>query len=443
MIARFRSLMLDINASYWFYPALFSLIAAALALVTVYLDRNGAAEWLAQFEWLHPSRPEGARTTLTVIAGSMIGVASTVFSITIAAVAYASGNYGPRLLTNFMEDKGNQLSLGTFIATFVYALMVLRVVRGEDERATSPTEAAATALPGFTPQLSLLTAMVLVSIAVAVLVYFLHHIPASIRINSVVKGIGERLILDIRKRFPTDMSECEPRQQISGEPVSATAYGYVKIIDFDTLNDIAEEHDATIALKLRTGDFIHPDVPLVEIKGIEIDDDLRDYVRQCFSAGGMRTATQDLEYLIDELVEIALRALSPGINDPFTAITCMHWLGAALAELARRDLARGPEQEDYDWDNLQPLPDDFSHFLKRSFGAARSSVATNALASLQFIDCLYAASSTCRSQKRRNLILDEVQTMVALARTELQGPSLDELTTRLGNFERMIQEKQP
>ena len=203
MIARIRSILLSINASYWFFPALFSILAIVLALATVYLDRNGAAEWLQQFAWLHPSRPEGARVTLSVIAGSMIGVASTVFSITIAAVAYASGNYGPRLLTNFMEDRGNQLSLGVFIATFTFSLMVLRTVRGEDERAASAIEEAATSLPGFTPQLSLLVAMALAILAVAVLVYFLHHIPASIRINTVLEGIGERLISDIRSRYPT------------------------------------------------------------------------------------------------------------------------------------------------------------------------------------------------------------------------------------------------
>jgi hypothetical protein len=121
-----------LNANYWFYPALFAIVAGALAVLTVYLDRSGFAQGLNKAGWIMPARPGGASDMLTVIAGSMIGVASTVFSITIAAVAYASGNYGPRLLTNFMEDRGNQLSLATFIGTFVYAVIVLRSVRGDD-----------------------------------------------------------------------------------------------------------------------------------------------------------------------------------------------------------------------------------------------------------------------------------------------------------------------
>ena len=123
--------------------------SALLAILTVWLDRHGAAQWLTSHEWVDQARPEGARNVLNVIAGSMIGVASTVFSITIAAVVYASGSYGPRLLANFMEDRGNQLSLATFIATFVYSVLVLRVVRDAYETAGDP---------GFVPQLSLMIA---------------------------------------------------------------------------------------------------------------------------------------------------------------------------------------------------------------------------------------------------------------------------------------------
>lgn len=439
MIARIRSALLSINASYWFYPALFSTFAFFLSFFTIYLDRHGGSDWFTNFEWLHVSRPNGARTTLTVIAGSMIGVASTVFSITIAAVAYASGNYGPRLLTNFMEDKGNQLSLATFIGTFVYALMVIRTVRDEDERASSAADAVGDVLPGFTPQISLMVAMVLAIFAVGVLVYFLHHIPASIRINTVLKDIGERLIRDIKRRYPSEIEEREPRQQAKGEPIIATSRGYVDIIDFDTLDEVARKYEATIALKVRTGDFIHPDVPIVELSGMEVDEEIASKIGDCFSASGMRTATQDLEYLIDELVEIALRALSPGINDPFTAITAMHWMGAALAELGSRDLDRGPEQEDYDWDRVQPLSDDFQHYVERSFGAMRSGVATNRMAAINFIHALFSASTSCQSERRLRLISEEAETMVRQARHHLAGPSMEELEASLIEFNKMME----
>ncbi|MEZ5709336.1 MAG: DUF2254 domain-containing protein [Blastomonas sp.] len=436
MIARLRALWLSINASYWFFPALFSLAAALLAFLTVWLDRHGAAEWIGQYEWLEPARPGGASNILTVIAGSMIGVTSTVFSITIAAVAYASGNYGPRLLTNFMEDKGNQLSLATFISTFVYAVMILRVVRAEDEKPVRELFDAASSLPGFVPQLSLLVATILMAISVAVLVYFLNHIPASIRINQVLQGIGERLLHDIGERYPEDGCEREPQKPVSGMPVCADQTGFVTIIDFESLDDVAKEHHCVIALKIRTGDFVHPGMSLAEIKDATVNEELCRQLRDCFSVGSMRTATQDLEFLFDELVEIALRALSPGINDPFTAISALQWMGAATASLAGRALDRGPESQDYDPARVQVLDDDFAHFLRRGFGGARASAAASFLAAQNFLACLAAAASSARSVERRREIHGEGDRLMAQARLDMHGPSLDELERRWQKFDR-------
>ena len=156
MTAQIRWFWARLNANYWFYPALFAVFGAVLALVLVWLDRNDHTGFLDNLSWFTEARPTGASDMLTVMAGAMIAVASTVFSITIVAVSYASGTYGPRLLTNFMEDKGNQLSLATFIGTFVYAITVLRTVRGEDESSAGLDEAATDILPGFVPQLSLM-----------------------------------------------------------------------------------------------------------------------------------------------------------------------------------------------------------------------------------------------------------------------------------------------
>ena len=229
MTAEIRWLWNRLNSNYWFYPALFALAGAALAPTLVHFDRNGLAEDLGQMTWLAPARPESASNMLTVIAGSMIGVASTVFSIMIAAVAYASGNYGPRLLTNFMEDKGNQLSLATFIGTFVYAITVLRTVRGAEEG-----EVVTAGLPGFVPQLSLLVAYALMALSVGVLVFFLNHIPASIRINAVLEGIGSRLIAALRETYTQrgeqgrialsgpDLHEVETRHTAFAEAMSGS-----------------------------------------------------------------------------------------------------------------------------------------------------------------------------------------------------------------------------
>lgn len=435
-MARLRTLWATINANYWFYPALASLAAVALAALTIHLDRNGWSEWLSGLEAIAPARPESASNFLTVIAGSMIGVASTVFSITIAAVAYASGSYGPRLLTNFMEDKGNQFSLATFIGTFVYALAILRVVRAEHERPADAADAAVSVLPGFVPQLSLLTASALMAISIGVLVFFLNHIPSSIRINSVLKGIGERLLDDIRSRFPNDNMKQEPRSSNGGRTIAARSTGYIQAIDFEGLRKLAEKADCRIALRLRAGDFVHPGVPLVAIRADASteppDHELADQIRAQFTLGGSRTPTMDLQFLIDELVEIALRALSPGINDPFTAITALHWIGAATAELGGRDL-RGPNGGRDD-DKVIPLDDDFAHFLARGFGSARSAVATDRLASLVAFDTLGQAAAAISDQDRRDQLLREGGLLMAQARLNLAGPDLAEVEARHADF---------
>ena len=370
MTAELRWLWSRLNANYWFYPALFSLIGVLLALALVYLDRSGLMSWLNHVAWLVPARPNSASNMLQVIATSMIGIASTVFSITIAAVVYASGTYGPRLLTNFMEDRGNQLSLAVFIGTFVYAVTVLRTVRAVNESPTSASDAAATALAGFVPQLSLLVAYILMGISVAVLVYFLNHIPSGIRINTVLKDIGKRLIKSIEETYPDPANGEGPIDRPrGGAPLMVEDAGYVTFIDFDELTEIADERECKIVLQVRTGDFVHGGMTLAELCDAEPSDELAGAIRECFTLGSSRTPEQDPQFLIDELVEIGLRALSPGINDPFTAITAMHWLGAATAKIGQRMLHKdicGERRPDCP---VIPLGEDFGHYVARGFGS--------------------------------------------------------------------------
>lgn len=426
---RLRSLWFQINASYWFLPALFALVGFALAQGLVYLDRTGMAELLNSVAAISPARPQSASNLLTVIAGSMLGVASTVFSITIAAVAYASGTYGPRLLTNFMEDRGNQFSLATFIGTFVYAISVLRTVRQETEVAASVTDAAATSLPGFVPQLSLLVAFGLLIASVGVLVFFLHHIPASIQINTVLEGIGRRLLREIDDRFPME-DGVAPASPVGGVEVSALKVGYVQAIDFSGLAEKLCEWDATLVLEVRAGDFVHPGAPLARLCGAEADEQRIAKIADQFALGATRTPAQDIEFPIDELVEIALRALSPGINDPFTAITAIHWLGAATAALGRRPLATQPKRDEEGCPRVFPVADGFAHFLRRGFGAARGALASNRLAGQVALEALGNAARSIDDESRRAMLLGEADKLLAQSQLAQAGPELDAVKAR-------------
>ncbi len=439
MTARLLSLWSRINASYWFYPAIFSILAFFLALGTIALDRSIASDFLTSSKWLIPARPSGASNMLQVIAGSTIGVAATVFSITIVAVSYASGTYGPRLLSNFMEDKGNQLSLATFIGTFVYTVMVLRVVRQEDESAATIFTGDPT--PGFVPQLSLLVAIGMMLSSIGVLVFFLNHVPDSIRINTVLEDIGKRLIRQIQRRFPHEGEGIDWPEIETDQKVRAERAGYIEIIDFDGLDDIARDQEGRIVLFVEAGDFIHPPRSLAGLHGMEHDEKILKKVRNCFVLSGLRTPTQDLLFLLDELVEIALRALSPGINDPFTAMTALHWIGAATAELGTRVLhesANDDEKVDPDEARVIPLTTDFAGYVAAGFGASRSAVATSRKASL----CMFAALENCAdavsSDSRLAVLREEGARLLAQVESALSGPDLVEVHERHRRFLRHL-----
>lgn len=419
-----RAFLLDVRGSYWFIPGLLALFALLASLVTLGLDRSGAGVFLERYAFWQPSA-QGARDQLNAVTTSMITVAATVFAITIAAVSFASGNFGPRVLSNFMRDRGNQLALGVFIASFVYNLMVLRSIRGEMESAQ----------PEFIPHISVATGMVSVLLAVAMLVFFLHHIPASIRINTLVGSIGRRLLRDIAERFPHPGAGEEPKQVESGTPIAAAQAGYIEVIDFKALDTIAREEGVVISLRQRTGDFVHQAVPLANIVGGQLHGEALNRFQRAFSIDDQRSYLQDLEFLFDELAEITLRALSPGINDPYTAVTCIHWMGAAMASLAGRELTRGPEQEDYDRRLVRPISDDFRHFLRRSFGSIRPSAAGSPVAAKVLLDTLVSVADAAASEDRRRAVVEEARILLAQAETELAGPSLQELRDRLTRFE--------
>ncbi|MBT8426929.1 MAG: DUF2254 domain-containing protein, partial [Erythrobacter sp.] len=305
----------------------------------------------------------------------------------------------------------------------------------EDETPATGGDAAATALPGFTPQLSLLVAYVLMAFCVAVLVFFLNHIPSSIRINKVLEGIGRRLLEAVRETYPVEDKFSDAVEPKGGKPLTAWDTGYVQLIDFEDLAEVARDCGCTFSLKVRTGDFVHRDMPFMDIEGCE-PENIEKRVRECFTLGSTRTPEQDPQFLIDELVEIGLRALSPGINDPFTAITSLHWLGAATSEIGRRDLRKDICGENAEDCPVIPCPDDFDHYVKRGFGAIRSAVATSPIASEVMLDTLAKAAGPIKDERRQKVLKDEADKLAAQARLSLVGPDLEHFEAHHNEFNR-------
>jgi uncharacterized membrane protein len=326
----------DIRTSFWFMPTLMVAAAVALSLATIHLDKaTPRHNWVATLGWTFTRGPEGSRAVLATVAGSMMTIASVTFSITVVALQLASSQFGPRLLRNFMRDRGNQVALGTFIATFTYCLLILRTINGtEGER--------------FVPDLSVTVGLLLALASLGVLIYFIHHAAESIQAENVIAAVSRDLHQAIDRLYPECWGQ-EPPEPSRGagerdlpaafdreaRPIAAPRSDYLQAIDVDRLLRLARERDVVLAVGQRPGKFLFQGGDLARAwPGDRVDDELADAIRGAFYFGPRRTLAQDVEFAIDQLVEVAVRALS--VNDPFTAISCIDRLGAALCTLAEK-----------------------------------------------------------------------------------------------------------
>ena len=329
MNVRIRQFLGNLADTFWLLPAILVVAGIMLALGLVALDRSGLVpQALIDSPWLYNGGGTGARTLLGAVASSTIGVAGTVFSITIAALSLAAGQMGPRLLRNFVSDRGNQFTLGALLGTFSYALMVLRSVRTQDEGA-------------FVPHASLTMGILLAFLCVGVLIFFVGHMAGRINVDTVIELVSN----DLRKAVNAlTLAEAQPVVEWRDFGATAVAVtddrrGYLQELDREALADWAADHGVRIELLVRLGDFVFPGAAIARaepaIDGIDAA------IRRATALGGQRVSRADLEYPVRQLVEIAVRALSPGINDPHTAISVIDRMGATLCDLVPLHLANG------------------------------------------------------------------------------------------------------
>lgn len=389
------------------------LAAITLAAVTERIDAHVDTSFLSNIPWLYQNQTAGARAVLSAIATSMIGVAGVTFSMTIVTVSFAASNIGPRLISNFMRDTGNQVTLGTFIATFVYCLLILRTV----------TDASGDSGSAYVPHISLIVALALALLSVSNLIYFIHHIPESINVARIAYLIGSELEESMTRLFPEEVGETRdekpkarqslgPDFRAASETVRSSKAGYVQVIDHDTLMGIAIEHDLVTRIEYRPGDFALADsVLLYAHPGERVDSTVAKELSQCFVFGSKRTATQNAMFLVDQLVEIMLRALSPGVNDPFTAVGCMDWLQAALAIIVQRG---EPDFSRYDSNGKLRVavhPVDFERFADAVFSQPLQYVAADRIAALRMMKLIAELIAICDQPKTLQTLIEHAKNL--------------------------------
>ena len=323
-----RSVTESVRTGFWAVPALCVLVAAALAFGLVALDREfddalGGVSFGAG--------PDGAREVLSAIVTSMITFTGLVFSITIVVLQLTSSQFSPRVLRTFLRDRQTQLSLGVFIATFVYAVLVLRTVNGLDEDT-------------FVPALATSVGVLLLIVSVGVFVGYIHHIATSIQVSSILQSIAGETRAVLERELPAGGPPPPVVVRPAGTPVAvlpSPRSGVLVEVDTAALVSVATDCDVVLVSEVHLGDFVPEGAPVLEVH--RRDADALDAARalRAFSFARERTMRQDVAFGFRQLADIAARALSPGVNDPTTAVQALDGMHDLLRRLATRHLPTG------------------------------------------------------------------------------------------------------
>lgn len=323
-----------LRSSYWFIPSVMAAGAIGLSYGMVRLDYAVELDVERSF-WFYTGHASGALEVLGTIASATITIATLTFSVTIVAMTLAASQYGSRLLYNFMRDRANQVVLGVFVGVFLYSLLVLRRIEGDGVE--------------FVPQLSVTVALLLALGGVAALIYFIHHAAEAIQADVLTAGLRDELSRYVRKSFPPPEQEPECRREAakaeqlwerlrpSSAVIRSASSGFLQAVDMDDLMQLASEEDLVVRVLKRPGEFVLRESELLAVHpGHRMGPVLCERGNRAFVLGPRRTLIQDVELPVQELVEVAVRGLSPGVYDPFTALRCIARLSDALIEVMGR-----------------------------------------------------------------------------------------------------------
>jgi uncharacterized membrane protein len=405
MLNRLFNLWATLRTGFWFVPTLMAVGAVGLAVIALHLDAGLPEEEARQF-WLHSGGPEDARNLLSTVFSSMVTMATLVISITMVVLTLAASQLGPRLVRNFMGDLRTQLVFGIFLMTIIYCLLVLRTLDSEYDISAVPHVAV-----------TIGTALALINLFA--LLFFIHILARSIISDTAIRRVNRDLRNSISRLLPAkdegqplieqpkaddvlpaDFDERAASLWLSGE-------GYVQTIDYERLVETACRHKAVVRLDFRAGDFIMRGSHKADIyPGRLLGPDLVTGIEGAILVGEERTEVQDLEFSIRHLVEIAVRALSPGINDPFTATAVIDRLGAALGELMRRGLQPEVFRDETSVVRVVGRASSFRGFVDVAFHQIRRAGATHPAVIIQMLNTIGRLAVNVRLSSQRDVLFD-------------------------------------
>ncbi|MDU0352977.1 DUF2254 domain-containing protein [Paraglaciecola aquimarina] len=436
-ITKLAPLMESARASFWFVPSQMILLTVLLTLGTVYFDAVYIPKHQLSWPLLFGADVDAMRSLLGTIAASMITVTSIAFSITIVALTLASSQFGPRLLRNFMMDRGTQIVLGAFISNFLFCILVFCAISFQ-----KPYD--------FTPSLSVATAIFMTFVSVAILIYFIHHVAKSIQADVVIDQVYRELQTNINNLFPSHQQPSNPDVQAFCETaeqahefqhkVLSNSDGYVQTLDIEQLVCLATQHGWLIKCFYSPGDFIVKGTVVAHINAnASIPAELADKVLQQMSLGAYRTPVQDPEFAIHQLVEIALRALSPGINDPYTAITCVDKLSAVLCELTNKTFPAKVHFDDQGIFRLESKQLSFTSIAEAAFDQIRQQAKLNLAVSIRLLESLHRLSGCAQTESQCEFVLQQTQMIEQQQNThDLAKGDLQEINSRVSKIKKVL-----
>jgi len=399
---RLRNFWDNIRATYWFVPAVMTLLAAVLAVTVFWVDQT-IPIYLVQDKWFifHPETVAEARSFLNGIADTSLGVAGVVFSITLVPLSITSTQYGPIVLRGFLRDRGTQLVLGAYTATTFYCLCLQ--VRLPD-----------TGNPAM--QLSATIAFYMLSTSLLLLIYFFHHVADSLQASSVVEQVSGELEQVIEQDYPLEKATTSVNPQRAeelvrhttlseGTVITANREGYVRAIDYGYLVNVASEHKLILRIERLPGDFVSRGDPLLTVWPGILDKRTKLLGNRAYMLGKNRTLFQDTEFGIYLVVAIAVRALSPAINDSNTPVLCLNRLGAALGMLAER---QNPSPYYYDKDHELRLIREtvsFERLVGVAFDMIREYGRTSAEILIKMLETIRSVTAHTHSDSQRKVLL--------------------------------------
>ena len=415
---KLRQIWGNLRSSFWFIPTLMVAGSIVFAAALIEVDSAGNARWLPQWPRLFGAGAEGARQMLSTLAGSMMTVMGITFSMTLLALALASSQYTSRILRNFMRSRVTQVTLGIFAGIFVYCMIVLRTIRsGEAE---------------FVPSLAVFFAFILALGGVVVLIYFIHHIASSIQASSIIATVAQVTIASIDRLFPEKLGhgpdEDEGQDQVlrsldkrTWYAVPAAVSGYIQSVDNDALLGLARDRKTIVRMEHGVGAFVVQDAALASLAlTYPPDQEMIVALNGAYSISSHRTIEQDSAFGIRQIVDMALKALSPGVNDTSTAVMCVDYLTAILARLAVRQF---PPSHRYEGEALRviTMAPTFEGLLAEAFDQIRGNTAGNVAVMARMLGALHTIGSLTTDPRRRQALHEQVQWIAELADRSIEA----------------------